>query len=411
MSTDKQLADRISQWLETDAPMQLPDRVLRATFERTRTTGQQRGWRALAGRVHLSRSVPLGLGAATLIAVLVIGSQFIGSPSSTVGGPSGDPGLAPQPSVAAPSSATDDLLNRFLEARIAGEGAETFVNGPEEDVPLLYATSSGAPYERAEFERVSGIDWPYGWTAFKARLFAGDTVVEQLFFTVPDGPLGLNYVPDGFGTDIAPTTEDGQPLAVPYRFADGEVTLQAPHPWVFHDGSPLIRLIPEGWGARPTTDGGERSDWDGLLLIADPALVGTSCQTGPGPVDAAALAEVIRSDPGLGASPPVVVSVGGADALMVDMAITAGASVSFCETGPGILSLVVDQSAELRVDSGVATGRATGDRMRLYLFDMPEGSSMRILAMAIVAPEARFESLVEAALPVIDSVELHATPR
>ena len=32
---------------------------------------------------------------------------------------------------------------------------------------------------------------------------------------------------------------------------------------------------------------------------------------------------------------------------------------------------------------------------------------MRILAMAITAPESRFDKAVEAAAPVIDSVEFH----
>ena len=46
--------------------------------------------------------------------------------------------------------------------------------------------------------------------------------------------------------------------------------------------------------------------------------------------------------------------------------------------------------------------------MRLYLFDAPGGSSMRTLAIAIVAPESSFERAVEAAVPVVDSVEFHA---
>jgi len=48
----------------------------------------------------------------------------------------------------------------------------------------------------------------------------------------------------------------------------------------------------------------------------------------------------------------------------------------------------------------------TGNRMRLYLFDAPEGSSIRILAIAIVVPESRFERAVEGA-PAL-SVEFHA---
>ena len=349
-------------------------------------------------------------------------------------------GAAPSPEPTTPTVTTPatppseaevtELLNGFLEARVAGEGAQQYligtaeVNVPEEDIPLLYATSSGAPYERAEFEPVPGIEWPYGFIAFKVRLFAGDTVVEQLFFMPHDDPvnfpadgrLGLEYQPDGFGTDIAPTTEDGRPVAMPYNFFDGEVTLHAAHPWVFYDysdygGSIFGRLIPEG--AAPTTDGGERHEWDELVLMADPAPVGTDCQTGPGPADAEALAESILSDPGVEATAPVAVSVGGAEGLMMDVKIDAGATVCFAADDEfnhlaSVLHPVWDMESERVVDDGVLAGHASGEWMRLYLFDVPEGSSMRILAIAIVAPESRFERAVEAAAPVVDSVEFHA---
>ncbi len=364
----------------------------------------------------LNKLVPTA--AAAVIAVLCVGC---GSESSTVGEP---PSSTPEPSVPAPSSAADDLLRDFLAARVAGEGAQQYLSVPEEGVPLLYATTSGAPYERAEFDRVRGIEWPYGFTAFGVRLFAGDTVVEQLFFTRlgsstensawgTDGRLRLEYQRDGFTTDIAPTSEDGQPVAVPCGLAAGEVTLQVAHPWVCLGRSSIdalgIKLIPEGPGVRPTTDGGERNDWDELDVMTDPTLAGTCYQTGPSSADVEALAESIRSDPDLGATAPVAVSATGAEALMMDVVIAAGASVPFCENQVGgVLSLVLDQNAEQSFDgAGHATGHATGERMRLYLFDVPEGSSFRVLAIAIIAPESRFESVVEAAAPVVDSVEFH----
>ena len=335
---------------------------------------------------------------------------------------------SPEPTTPPSEAEVTALLNGLLEARVAGEGAQQYLHSlyPDilwEDIPLLYATSSGAPYERAEFEPVPGTEWPYGFMAFKVRLFAGDTVVEQLFFMPHDDPqwfpadgrLGLEYQPDGFGTHIAPTTENGQPVAVPYSFSGGEVTLQPAHPWVFHDGVRVIYLIPEGPGVRPTTDGGERTDWDQLVLMADPWLGVAGCQTGPDPADAQALAECIRSNPDLGATAPVPVSVGGAEALMMDVVIAAGATISgtvneqgdFC--ADGVLSPVFDECGSVTVDgNGVATGIATGDWMRLYLFDVAEGSSMRTLAIAIVAPESSFERVVEAAVPVVNSVEFHA---
>jgi hypothetical protein len=329
----------------------------------------------------------------------------------------------PEPTTPPVSPELTALLNAFLEARVAGEGAQQYLAVPEEEVPLLYATTSGAPYERAEFGQVRGIEWPYGFMAFQARLFAGDTVVEQLFFTTadsrlgPDGRLGLEYDSDGFGTDIAPTTEDGQPVALPYNFFDGEVTLHAAHPWVSRSYSTQgssdggsIRLIPEGPGVRPTTDGGDRVGWDLLLLMADPAPVGTGCQIGPVPADAGALAESIRSKPDLEATAPVAVNAGGAEALMMDVVIAAEGSV--CTRGRDELGLLWEEDIGLRTGDGEASVLFFGTegssmRMRLYLFDVPEGSSMRILAIAIIAPESRFERAVEAAAPVVDSLESH----
>ncbi len=327
--------------------------------------------------------------------------------------------------VTPPSEAeVSELLNGFLAARIAGEGAHEYLGA--EEVPLLYATTSGASYERAEFEPVPDIEWPYGFRAFRVRLFAGDTVVEQLFFTpydepiqLPaDGRLGLEYDRDGFGTNIAPTTEDGQPVALPYNVFDGEVTLHIAHPWIFTDygdlgGWTFGRLIPEGIVA-PTTDGGERSEWDELFLMADPVLVGTDCQRGAGQADLGVLVESIQSYPGVETTAPIAASVGGVEALVMDVKIPAGAAtpVVLDEGGDlcanGLLNPVGGWMGYSLDSSGVATGTASGEWVRLFLFDMPASSSVRTMAIAIVAPESSFERAVKAAAPVVDSIEFHA---
>jgi hypothetical protein len=318
-----------------------------------------------------------------------------------------------------------ELLNGFVEARVNGAGAQQYLyDDSEEDIPLLYATSSGDRYERAEFEQVLGIDWPYGQIAFMIRLFAGDTVVEQLFFMphddpiqfAPDGRLGLNYAPDGYATAIAPTSEDGQPVALSQSLFDGEVILQVAHPWIF--GNYPIgffgRLIPDG-NVGPTTDAGERQDWDEFWVVADPLVNGTGCQTAS-PVDAEALAESIRSYPGLEGTAPVAVSAGGAEALMMDVVLAAGATIrvavdeQYNPCANELLNPMLDRgvgSSMTVVKEGVMQGQATGERMRLYLIDMPEESSMRTIAIAIAAPESRFERAVEAAAPVVESIEFH----
>ena len=317
----------------------------------------------------------------------------------------------PEAQATSTSSEVTAVLNGFLDARIAGEGAEQYLNPPEQNIPLLYATTSGARYEQAEFEPVLGMDWPYGLEAFKVRLFAGDTVVEQLFFAPSGGRLMLEYQPDGFQTEIAPTIEDGQPLAVRHDFFDREVTLYATHPWVLSDVSAFGRLIPEG--AWPTTDGGERKDWDELALMADPAPADGGCRTAPSAADAAALTESIRSSP-IASTDPVAVSAGGIDGLMIDVMADAGSNVCAVADADGsldgtVLVPVFDQNGPFSESGGFRTGVTSGEWMRLYLFDVPEGLSMRVLAIAIVAPEARFERAVETAAPIVDSLEFHAS--
>ena len=118
-----------------------------------------------------------------------------------------------------------ERLEEFLAARIAGQGAELRVLvDPDLDVPLLYATTSGAPYERYEIERVDGPGWPDARMTFSVRLFAdGDaTVVEQEVDGSQTGELWL----DGYST-----VENGQPIQLSHTSFDGEVTVSAPSTW------------------------------------------------------------------------------------------------------------------------------------------------------------------------------------
>jgi hypothetical protein len=304
--------------------------------------------------------------------------------------------LPPIELVVPPSDAeTTALLQGFLQARVGGEGAQEFLRSPEDDweIPLLYATTSGAPYERSEFELLDGPRWPSGWMDFRVRLFAqdGKTVVEQCISLKRDdtGRLGLLYACQAEGPEglVLGTTENGRVIDS-YSFLDGEVTLFASPPWRGIDFFGPWRLY-------------RVDNLDGnVLLLADPRPVETGCRGGPASADADALARSIRSDPDLEATEPVVVSVGGIEALRMDVVATPGASVCQNWEGAGV---VTDTGAE-ESDPLVVGG---GYRMRLYLLDLPEGLSVRILAIAIVAPESSFERVVEAAQPILDSFEFH----
>ena len=272
------------------------------------------------------------------------------------------------------------ILEAFLQARIDGEGAEQYLGGSDWRVQLLYATSTGIPYGQFEFESVDDPDWPSGSRRFEVRLFAedGQTVVEQSLALERDGAgrWGLESGPE--------TVENGKALPVLYRILGGEVTFLANHPWDGGLFGPSFEINGEPADASLFQPDGH------LRVLADPLPIAAGCQEGPAPANAEALAQSILSDPDFETTVPSATTVGGAPALQVEVVTAAGA-------------LVCDGWPRFAVTSSILE---PGNRMRLYLVDLPGGSA-RILSIAIVASEERFESVVEAAAPILDSFEFH----
>jgi len=187
-------------------------------------------------------------------------------------------------------------------------------------------------------------------------------------------------------------------VPVPYSILDGEVTFAAAPPWGVEREDPTFTTLTVGGTCRGT-------GWcaDNFAVVADPLMVEIGCEAGPAPADADALARSIRSNPDLEATAPVAASVGGIDALRMDVVAAPGASV--CDR-----PLVV-----LKFGTGFGFDLLRTDRMRLYLLDLPGGSA-RILAIAMIArdpygevevPEPDFEHVVEVATPIVDSFEFH----
>ena len=274
------------------------------------------------------------------------------------------------------------VLEAYLRARVDGEGAEQYLLREPEDswdqdteVPLLYATTGGAAYERFEIEQVQGPVWPTGWTEYKVRLFAeGGTEVEQLFQIVrqENGQLGLIY---GHTYDGLPTTENGQSVPVPFNLLDGEVTFSAAPPWNGNPDIPdtLMRI------------NGSRDDH--VVIATDPLPVGTGCENGSAPADAEALARSIMADPNFETTGTVPVRIAGIDGLQMDVDAAVGDWNDFC------WPWVPDQRDRWR--------------MRLYLIDYP-GESAAVLTIAVIAaPETDFERVLEETTPIVESLEIH----
>lgn len=296
-----------------------------------------------------------------------------------------------------------ERLEEFLAARIAGSGAEGMVqlDSAVVEVPLLYATSSGTPYERYEIERVDGPWWPSGNTTFVVRLFAdgGATVVEQEMTWWQHDPSEV------LGLAATSTTENGQPIGLSYASADGEVSAVTPGTWrAYWPGKVSGGLASEVWfgllwpGPANWTNGGEH------VGLVDPVAYDAWCAANGGspmlsaPADAAAIAQQLVADADFETTEPVAARIGGLDAVSIDVALAAGGDA--CKVGMIQISRWIHSIAW---DPGL--------RLRLYLVDLPPGMSVETLAISVVAPEERFDEFVEETASIIDSIEFHALTR
>jgi hypothetical protein len=292
--------------------------------------------------------------------------------------------------VAAEANATE-RLEEFLAARIAGNGAEGYVVvEPNADVPLLYATTSGATYDRYEVERVEGPRWPDGQMTFLVRLFADDdaTVVQH----------EISLYQGGLWLDANSTTENRQPVAVSYTSADGEVTVSAPSPWnMWWPEADHVADVGVWFGLM------ERDSFesDTSIGFVDPVAYDTWCANKGGspllsvPADAAAIAQQVIANPNFETTAPVPARIGGLDAISLDVALAPGGAG--CRVGMIVISRWIHTIAW---DPGL--------RLRLYLVDLPENMSVETLAITVVAPEDRFEEVIAETEPIIDSIEFHS---
>ena len=160
--------DRLIHAFVREGAEQLDDQVydaVRAEIEQKRQRVVIGPWRVPT----MSKLVPIGLGAAALIAVLFVGSRFVGSPSSNVGGPavSSQPPASAEPTSSAgaflPEGPSSSLTSGALadtpqitvtipsSGWVSLPGFGGIQKGEDGDPPqsamLLWATPLGTAYD------------------------------------------------------------------------------------------------------------------------------------------------------------------------------------------------------------------------------------------------------------------------
>jgi hypothetical protein len=136
------------------------------------------------------------------------------------------------------------------------------------------------------------------------------------------------------------------------------------------------------------------------IEFVDPVAYDSWCAANGGspllsaPADAAAIAQQVIADPNFETTAPVAARVGGVEAVSIDVSLAPGGEA--CGVGM------------IEISRWIHTiGWEPGWRLRLYLVDLPEGMSVQTLAITVVAPEERFDEVIEETKPIIDSIEFH----
>ena len=150
--------DRLIHAFIREGAEQLDDQV----YDAVRADIEQQGQRVVIGpwRVPtMSKLVPIGLGAAAVIAVLFIGSQFMGSPTSNVGGaPSAEPTATPSP------TSVGGTVQYQLDGAPATTVVDAVADGTSVSGTAVTTFVQGTHTVRVECAARDGDTWAFGGT-------------------------------------------------------------------------------------------------------------------------------------------------------------------------------------------------------------------------------------------------------
>ena len=197
--------DRLIHAFLLEGAEQLQDQVydvVRAEIDQKRQRVVIGPWRVPT----VSKLVPIGLGAAAVIAVLFFGSQFIGSPTSNVGAPASQP-----PASAAPSEAPASAVPSSISPPPLTQTFTSSVHGISVSYPEGWTMAQAATEPWTDRDGTGFALTPLEPTAD----VLSDPLTDNLFLLLASQPIGSStpdeWIAETMGTQYCSATE---PIAV-----------------------------------------------------------------------------------------------------------------------------------------------------------------------------------------------------
>jgi hypothetical protein len=418
--------DRTLEAFFLDGPSQMPDRLFQAVLDQVERVPQRRLTRLKLRFTDMSTTARWIAAGAAAVLVVGVGFAALGRGPTEVPGATASPSADASASASAKASADVPTILRhpmLAEHRAtapapAGQdrsiiqfGQSTFLYNEG----LLQSTASAPEVDEISLvsDRANGCEvgdaGRYSWSATGG----GSTITFALLeddcdaraAVIPGewlrsdcgdprnfclGPLEAGRYSSFY---IDPFVPDGDP----WRPHFGALTYEVPAGWMATSDYPTqydIEPVPGGAGSGiyVRSEVVASSSSDPCAEVQDP-LIGE---------DAAALTERLASLPGVSATDPIEISIGGLSGFRVDVS----RDPNWTQICPAISEapirlLYVDRSDE----ESFAWGLEENTHMRHYLLDLGDG---RALLIDIEAPTlAEYEAILDEATAIVESMEFN----
>ena len=423
MTIEPDLDFRVATWLDDQATSQVPETLLERSLARVEGTRQRPGWLARPvgpERVWRRGSLRVVAVGAAALAVLAIWFASIG----------GGPSPSPTPSPTTASSAVPPSLRatwvgptRTPPPGVSGVTQYAFTVSSAE---LQFHGGGPHPILRSAAAFMDDTRLTFRLKADEAGCRRDDLGIYSFALNPTNRALTLDVETETCAARAALIAGSWTRADCPNRSSlclgdldAGQHSSAQFNPFVprdayVYDYGRLTYTVPDSWSN--ATDGPDGfslaeqgSPLAGAINLFSTAIAvsqGAGCPGTPEPGVAAgaeALSTWLTTLPGLAASTPSPVSVGGLSGFTVDVTVKPAwtRTCPFSGGKPYVPLFTNGLAGDVNFDWGLAAG----GKMRLFLLDLPDG---RTTLIDVEAPdEATWDAFVAAAEPIVESFQYH----
>ena len=422
MTRNRDIDRVLEAWL-VDGPSEMPDRLFEAVFDRVGRVPQRRLARLRLRFAEMSSTARFIAAGAAAILVIGIGLTAFGR------GPDGHTGASPSPSASPSASAATLPIPGDIRHHYLGALRQQPVFPAGQDRSIIEFTEDTFAYDDSYFQSSASAGTEDTVQLVAENTFGGCVVGDV-------GLYGWALSPGGSKLTLTPQSdtcasrsavlagewqrsdcpnadnlclgdlEAGRyssqfidpfiPEGAPWKARFGALTYEVPAGWANTEDFPLDYRLERQTAPADT----------GIFLFGDVQVVDTDADScGASPATnvgraARAITDWLAAAPGVVASDPNPVTIGGLSGWQVDVTIDPSWTITCSETGSQPMRALFTDS---KPGAGFQWGVQADDHLRLFILDLGDGRALLVDIQA--RTKADYDALVEEATTIVESFE------